>query len=400
MQNSCSSNDVFTNGTYGSVAGESPDRMCENGLMPALIGHQGVLRELAALAASDDPPHALLFAGPEGSGRTTLALEYAKLLNCESLNPPGTAGASLFGEETLSELGTRNSELSPCGECRPCRLIAEGAHPDVIHLGPGDTLCRPRDGESHARHADSRDIRICQVRGVIDLASRYPFEARYRMIVIEPADRLYRDGQATHTLLKTLEEPPGHTVFCLVTSAPAELRETIVSRCRRIEVRPVPRAEIEAGLLERGVEPGLAALAAEESRGRPARAVVVAAQPDEMNLRGRRLEQVARVASESTGEKFREANSLAERFRKDRGPVLAELEVWESFWETRLREGCSSGAPKEDLAGSLEALNAIREVRENLMANVNARTAFELMLLSFPRVTLAVSPEEEPVAHA
>ena len=367
--------------------------------MSSFIGHQGILRELAALAGSDDPPHALLFVGPEGSGRTALALEYARLLNCESLNPPVTAVASLFGEEALSQLGTRKSGLA-CGECRPCRLIAEGAHPDVIHLGPGDTLCRPRDGESHPKHADSRDIRICQVRGVIDLASRYPFEARYRMIVIEPAERLYRDGQATHTLLKTLEEPPGHTVFCLVTSAPAELRETIVSRCRRIDVGPVPRAEIEAGLLDRGVEPSLAALAAEESRGRPARAMVVAANPDEMNLRGRRLEHIARIASESTGGRFREANSLAERFRKDRGPVLAEVEVWESFWEARLRDGSASGASKEELAASLEALNAIREVRENLMANVNPRTAFELMLLSFPRVTLAVSPEEEPVAHA
>ena len=369
--------------------------------MPPLIGHQGILRELASLASGDDPPHALLFAGPEGSGRTTLALEYAKLLNCERLHPPVTAGASLFGDEVRSELAARNSQLAtPCGECRPCRLIEEGAHPDIIHVGPGDTLCRPRDGESHAKHPDSRDIRICQIRGVIDLVARYPFEARYRMVIIEPADRLYRDGTATHTVLKTLEEPPGHTIFCLVTAAPAELRETILSRCRRIDVPPVPRAEIEAGLVERGIEPGLAGRVAEESRGRPARAILVAARPDELSLRGRLLEGVARIAAQSTAERFKEANSLAERFRKERGPVLAELEVWEAFWEERLRTGSASGASKETLSGYLEALNAIKQVREDLMANVIARTAFELMLLSFPRVTLNVSPEEEPLAHA
>ncbi|MCK6564362.1 MAG: DNA polymerase III subunit delta', partial [Dehalococcoidia bacterium] len=84
--------------------------------MSAVIGHEAIVRELQSLAASEDPPHALLFAGAEGSGRSLLALEYARLLNCEAA-PPSPAG--------------------PCGVCRPCRLIAEGAHPDVIHLGPG-----------------------------------------------------------------------------------------------------------------------------------------------------------------------------------------------------------------------------------------------------------------------
>jgi DNA polymerase-3 subunit delta' len=201
-------------------------------------------------------------------------------------------------------------------------------------------------------------------------------------------------------VLKTLEEPPGHTVFCLVTAAPAELRETIISRCRRIDIDPVPRAEIEAALIGRGIAPAVAARAAEESRGRPARAIRLAADPDEMGLQGRRLEHVTRIAAEGTAERFREANSLAERFRKDRGPVLAELDVWEMFWETRLRLGAAEGATREALAGYLAALNAVRQVREDLMANVIPRTAFELMLLSFPRVTLAVSPEEEPVAYA
>ena len=238
--------------------------------MPSLIGHAGIVRELQALAASDEPPHALLFAGPEGTGRTALTLEYALLLNCERLHPEPAAGASLFGDDTLTALGTAHSAL-PCGECRPCRLIMEGQHPDIITLGPGDALCKPREGESHTPHPDSRDIRICQVRGLIDLAARFPFEARYRMVIIDPADRLYRNGVAAHTILKTLEEPPGHTVFCLITAAPADLLETIVSRCRRIDVGPVPRSEIEAGLTERGMDARLAAQAAEASRAAPPR---------------------------------------------------------------------------------------------------------------------------------
>jgi DNA polymerase-3 subunit delta' len=368
--------------------------------MPELIGHTAIERELQALAAGDDPPHAVLFVGPEGAGRSALALRYALYLNCERLHPPVTAGASLFGDDALSELATRNSQLGPCGECRPCRLILEGVHPDIITLGPGDTLCRPRDGESHPKHPDSRDIRICQVRGLIDLASRYPFEARYRMVIIDPADRLYREGAAAHTILKTLEEPPGHTVFCLITAAPEALLETIRSRCRRIDVHPVPRAEIEAGLVARGVEPALAALCAEASRGRPGRAIQFAAQPDLMGDRSRLLERCARVASEGTPERFRYASDLAERWRKDRIAIGGEIDLWEAFWEERLRNGASEGASPADLSGAVEALRAIVQVREDLQANVIPRTAFELMLLSFPRVTLSISREEEPAAYA
>ena len=220
------------------------------------------------------------------------------------------------------------------------------------------------------------------------------------MVIIDPADRLYRNGAAAHTILKTLEEPPGHTVFCLVTAAPEDLLETIISRCRRIDVRPVPRAVIEDGLLARGIEPGLAARAAEASHGSPGKAIQFAAQPDLMGDRGRLLVRCATVASEGIAGRFRYAGDVAERWRKDRLAVLVEIDAWESFWEERLRSGASEAESNDTLAGYVEALNAVRRVREDLQANVIPRSAFELMLLSFPRVTLALSPEEEPVAYA
>jgi DNA polymerase III subunit delta' len=358
-----------------------------------LIGHADIVRELHALAASENPPHALLFAGTEGSGRMSLAIHYAMLLNCDRAAPP-PAGASLFGDD----LPPAARGAIPCGECRPCRLIAEGVHPDVIVLAPGDTLCKPRDGESHPKHPESRDIRICQIRGVIELAARYPFEARYRAIIINPAERFGND--AGHALLKTLEEPPGHTVFCLLSAAPEAIIETIISRCRRIDVRLVAKAEIEAGLVARGIEPEVAARAAEASGGRPGRAIVLAGQPDLMGDRARLLARCARIASEGWVERFSYANDLTERYRRDRGSVTPELDAWEAFWEEHLRTGESQGDSKQQLAGALEALRAIAQLRTDLLANVNTRAAFELMLLSFPRVTLAVTPEEEPVAYA
>jgi DNA polymerase-3 subunit delta' len=357
-----------------------------------LIGQDDIVRELRSLAQSPEPPHALLFAGPEGTGRAALALTYAKLLNCEGPGAKAQDSAPMF---ELPADDSPSGPSTPCGVCRPCRLIDEGTHPDVIRLGPGDTLCRPRDGESHAKHPDSRDIRICQVRGLIDAVSRYPFEARYRTIIIDPADRLARE--ASNTILKTLEEPPGHTILALISAAPDAIIETILSRCRRIDVRTVPRPVIEAALVARGTEPAIAARAAEASRGRPGRALAFAASPDLMGDRARLLDRCAKVAAARTTERFRYAADLAERFRRDRAQVGAELDIWEAFWEERLR---ASVADRQASLGALEALRAVGRARENLQTQVIARAAFELMLLSFPRVTLVIAPQEETPAHA
>jgi DNA polymerase-3 subunit delta' len=290
-----------------------------------------------------------------------------------------------------------DADSLPCGECRTCRLIKSDGHPDVLVLGPGDTLCKPRAGDSsHPAHPASRDIRICQVRGLIDLVSRYPFEARYRLVVIEPAERLARE--ASHTILKTLEEPPGHTVLALVTTAPEALLETIISRCRRIDVRTVPRDEIEAGLVAEGVAPKVAAQAATASRGRPGRAIAFAASPGLMGDRARLLERCATISAAGVGERFRYADDLADRYRKDRSDIANELDAWEAFWQEQLRAAASDAG--EPALRALGALKAVGQCREDLLTNVIPRSAFELMLLSFPRRTLDVTTHAEPTAHA
>jgi DNA polymerase-3 subunit delta' len=292
--------------------------------MVTVIGHEDIRRELRVLAGSAEPTHALMFVGPEGTGRTLLALEYAQLLNCERAPWNAPAGASLF-DDALPPATDR----LPCSSCRNCRLIGEGTHPDVILLGPGDTLCKPRAGEaSHPRHPDSRDIRICQVRGLIELVARYPFEAKHRLIIIDPADRIGRE--ASNTILKTLEEPPGHTVFALLTSAPEAVLETIRSRCRRIDVRPVAREQVQRGLREMEYAPEIAARAAAASHGRPGRGIAFADKPDLMDDRDRRLERFARIAAARVPERF-SAEELAERFRRDKSAAWPDLDTWETF---------------------------------------------------------------------
>ena len=338
--------------------------------MDAIIGHEGVRRAMRGIAAMTEPPHALLLAGPARTGRTLLALELARLLNCEREAP----------------------DERPCDECRACRLIGERSHPDVLHLEPGDAFCR--GGGGHQPHPGSRDIRICQVRGLIESVSRYPFEGRCRVIVIEPAERM--GLEAANTLLKTLEEPPPATVLALVSAAPEALLETIRSRCRLLPVALVPDEAIAAGLRERGFPPDVAERAAAESRRRPADAIAFAEQPDLMDDRGRLLERCAAVAADGAAARMAYAGDLAERWRRDREPVLAELDCWESFWEERLRG--DADAPGERAREALAALRAVAGARRDLEAQVTARMALELMLLRFPAGTLAGADGREPAA--
>ena len=363
--------------------------------MDAIIGHGSLRQELKNLAASADPPHALLLVGPASTGRAVLARHYAMLLNCDhaaGAAPPSAGMFDLPGEPVQP----------PCGVCRPCRLILEGAHPDVVTLKPGDILCKPRAGDaSHASHAQARDIRICQARGTVDLVSRYPFEARQRMIIIDPADRLTRDG--ANTLLKTLEEPPGHSIFVLVTDAPENVLETIRSRCRRIEVRTVARPLIAAGLMERGVPAGVAETAALAARGRPGLAIAFATEPNLVGDRDRHLKRFGALAAAPMAERLRYSDDLAKRSRDDRAHVSNQLEVWEAFWESQLFAAANDADPdrgRETAAASARALRVVASTREALLANVLARPALDLMLMSFPRLTLTSSEQDDIAANA
>src|SRR3990167_3697788 len=108
------------------------------------------------------------------------------------------------------------SELKSCGKCKSCRMYADAAHPDISYI----TL-----------EENSNSIKIDEIRNLQIDVFQTPQCGKYRMIVINPAERL--NMQAANALLKILEEPPEHTVFVLVADCLNNLPLTIISRCRR-----------------------------------------------------------------------------------------------------------------------------------------------------------------------
>ena len=157
-------------------------------------------------------PHAFLFAGPKGTGKTSAARILAKIINCEStslkLRGPGL--------------------VNPCDECEQCKSVTNGNNLDVIEM----------DAASH-RGID--DVRV--LRDAVKLA---PVAAKKKIYIIDEAHML--TTEASNALLKTLEEPPEHVVFILATTNPEKLIETIRSRTTYIPFRKATPEEIVKSL--------------------------------------------------------------------------------------------------------------------------------------------------------
>ena len=180
-------------------------------------------------------PHALLFAGQKGLGKTAFAAWLAQFLLCANPSEDG----------------------KPCGHCQGCRLYVAGSHPDLHVVQPeaiyksSDTLLaqyalRYPPGEKSKDSKDSSVIRIDQIRALIEDAQTRPQVAACKVMLLSPADSM--NVNAANSLLKLLEEPSPDSYLVLVADHPARLPATIRSRCARQDFRIPPPEEALAWL--------------------------------------------------------------------------------------------------------------------------------------------------------
>ncbi|MGB4592229.1 MAG: DNA polymerase III subunit gamma/tau, partial [Coriobacteriia bacterium] len=167
-----------------------------------VVGQAHIERTLRNAVDEDSVAHAYLFTGPRGTGKTTTARILAKALNCEK----GPSG-------------------QPDDTCEDCIAIAEGRHPDVYELDAAS-----RTGVDAVRE---------EIIGRVNYA---PTRGRWKVYIIDEVHML--SNAAFNALLKTLEEPPPHTVFILCTTHPHKVPETIHSRCQRFDFHRLSVDEI------------------------------------------------------------------------------------------------------------------------------------------------------------
>ena len=162
-----------------------------------VVGQEHVVRTLRNEILSDRTAHAYLFVGPRGVGKTTLARIFAKAMNC--LDP---------------------QQGEPCCRCESCRAIAEERNLDVLEV----------DAASRNTTGDMREL-------AEDVLTQ-PVNGRYKIYIIDEVHMLSK--QAWNVLLKTVEEPPPHVKFIFATTEVHQVLPTIISRCQRFDLLPIP----------------------------------------------------------------------------------------------------------------------------------------------------------------
>ncbi len=196
-----------------------------------VIGHERPKAILQTALRHDCLAHAWLLHGDDGIGKQLVALRFAQAINCES-----------------------GDGSDACGACRSCRQIEARTHPDFLAIEPDREMANPQ-------------IKIEQLRELEELIVYQPMVGRKKIFLIDDADRM--NLNTANALLKTLEEPPGHSVLLLVSARPAALPATVRSRCQSLRFAPPARTQVEAALiLKREIPPADARLLAAASESR------------------------------------------------------------------------------------------------------------------------------------
>ena len=316
-----------------------------------LIGQSRAVRLLQRGLTTGRIAHAYLFTGPEGIGKRTAALALAQALNCQ-----------------------RGDGLDDgCGACQSCRKIARGLHPDVQVIEPAGAT-----------------LKIEQVRALEADAALGPYEAKRKVFILDSAEKMTE--QAANALLKTLEEPPGRTVFVLLTTTPSALPSTIVSRCQTVIFSAIPQETLEAFMVGKAVEQARARLIASFSRGSIGRAL----SQDVASLASTRdllLEELGRGLRDGPAALI----DLAEKLAKDREGLQQNLEVLSAWLRdlmvakaSRRREWLVNQDRGEEVARQAEGLTleaimdglrAVHAAMDGLSRNANPRLSLEDLLL-------------------
>ncbi len=307
-----------------------------------VIGHRRILTVLERMMANNTLPHAFLFVGPEGVGRTTVidALLHAMFDRAGSLG-------------VVSDITRIEREENPKTEKLRTQISVE------------------------------------QIRRLTSRLSMSAMAGGWKAAVIEEADKLSLG--AANALLKTLEEPKGRTLIFLRAPSSESVLETIASRCQIVRFYPVSRDQMQNGLVKKGFSPADVEPVFGQSLGRPGTAIRLLKDSEFSSERATGIETMKEALNSSVPDRLRAATDLIPKTQTDKRTALSSrLDCAEEVLrDDLLREiGCNDlcmhkSANTESSENILNALHRLYKVRRATHHNVNPHLALEYLFLSF-----------------
>jgi DNA polymerase-3 subunit delta' len=266
-----------------------------------IIGHERPIAVLKRAILSERIAPAYLFVGPPNVGKSRVAHEFAKAVNCTGHGP------SLFGDEAEGD------PANACDQCDSCRRIDRDSHPDVRLVRPQAKVQAAGDEEAKDMVIEGAMITTEQIGDLINQANLKASQSRRKIFIVCSAESM--NPASANRLLKTLEEPPGDTTLVLTTQNLSGLLPTIISRCQSLTFRPAPLKQAEEGIrtLHPETDPAVLRSVVALSGGRIGWALRLLEHPQVLELRGKLLDLAASLAGRdwfegmAVGEKLLEA---------------------------------------------------------------------------------------------
>ncbi len=319
-----------------------------------IVGHEQIIEHLQNAITMEKVPHAYILNGPDKSGKMMLAEAFATALQCEK---KGTEG---------------------CMECRSCRQAASHNQPDIIYL----------------QHEKPNTISVNDIRTQINQNIIIkPYSSPYKIYIIDEAEKM--NQQAQNALLKTIEEPPAYGMIMLLTTNADAFLPTILSRCVRLNLKPVSNDKIREYLMKHYKIPDYQAdISIAFAQGNVGKAIQLASSENFKELKNSAVNLLKRIKDVEIYE-MREAVKQISEYKLTIQDYFDIMMVW--YRDVLLYKATmdinslifkeqvydiKKQASQSSYNGIQEILKAFERAKMRLNANVNFDLVIELLLLT------------------
>lgn len=345
----------------------------------SILGQEKPIRLLKMFLRNEAIPHALLFFGIDGVGKTTTARAFAMACNCMA-ERRGHLSVYENAPSVHDAAQDLTARIEICSGCKSCNKIEKGQHPDVILVEPTGAY-----------------IRINQIRNLCNILAMKPYEARLRVVIIKDAQTM--NPSAGNALLKVLEEPPDRTVLILTAMQTSDLLPTIVSRCQHIRFNPIPGNYLKRMLVEKqGADPDKAEIATVLANGSYAKALSMMNQMKKTNWVKRRAWLIDEVES-LPSMPIPLCLAFAETLSKNKETLTDSLEVMKSWFRDLIVyrfhpakvtnkdaiEKIRHSSKKMTVDSLLLKIKDIHSAQRNIQRNSNLRLTLEVLMVRLAR---------------